>query len=57
MANPQFRRNVVIVTVLHFLVIAVIIYFAFREVKKPEGEIVWVAPSSFSQVSEPEIED
>ena len=48
MENPQFRRNLILIAGLHILLIAGILYFAKREIKKPQGDITWVNPGSFA---------
>ena len=47
MANPHFRRNLILVAVFHILIIAAIVYIARREFKKPQEQISWIDPGAF----------
>lgn len=57
MADPRFRRNLILVTALHVLALVAFFYFSKREIKKPSGEVVWMNPGAFStsvaEASEP----
>ncbi|MEI6340030.1 MAG: hypothetical protein WCQ57_15845, partial [Verrucomicrobiota bacterium] len=52
MGDPHFRRNLIAIAVFHLLLIAVVFYFARREIKQPVGDVVWLDPGSFSPPAE-----
>ena len=51
MGDPHFRRNLIFVAAFHILLVAALLYFARREVRRPVGDIVWMDPGSFSQIA------
>jgi TonB family protein len=51
MGDPHFRRNLIYVAAFHLLLVAALLYFARREIRRPTGDIVWMDPGSFSQIA------
>src|SRR6266850_1748680 len=51
MGDPHFRRNLIYVAAFHILLVAALLYFARREIRRPTGDIVWMDPASFSQIA------
>ena len=51
MGDPHFRRNLIYVAAFHILLVAALLYFARREIRRPAGDIVWMDPGSFSQIA------
>ncbi|MEI6491818.1 MAG: hypothetical protein WCO94_04650, partial [Verrucomicrobiota bacterium] len=48
MADPRFRRNLILVAMAHLAALAAFFYFSQREIRKPSGEVVWMDPGAFS---------
>ena len=51
MGDPHFRQNLIFVAAFHILLVAALLYFARREIRRPAGDIVWMDPGSFSQIA------
>ena len=51
MRDPHFRRNLIFVAAIHILLVAALLYFARREIRRPADDIVWMDPGSFSQIA------
>ncbi len=52
MGDPHFRRNLLYVAAFHILLIAALLYFARREVRRSTGDIVWLDAGAFSQIAQ-----
>ena len=53
MGDPRFRRNLILVAIVHLLALLAFVVFTKREIKKPAGEVVWMDPGAFAQATGP----